>query len=93
MDIGKIKGFTRELGKPQDWDDATMGVCKALPIIDIDCNGTNVMVSEWKPTPEELIKLMAGNSIKLWLFGQSHPPVMLTVGELNFEEDATDETK
>lgn len=77
----EIAGKTRDLGKPIDWDDSK-GICDSLAIRDMEAPHGNVMLSEWKPTAEELKRLNAGASIYLGVTGFSHPPVYLEVGEL-----------
>ena len=79
MDILKIEGFTRELGKPVDWDDSKGMACASLPIIDTEANGHPVMISGWKPTAEELECLNNGAPIYLGVCGTVHPPVFLSV--------------
>lgn len=79
MLIGRIQGFTRELGKPKDWDNERDGHCEALPILDVDANGVPAMVSAWYPTPDEAKRIAAGEPVYLWIFGRSHPPVSLSV--------------
>lgn len=86
MNIGKIEGFTRELGKPKDWDDEKQGICHALPIRDcIDAEGNPLMVSAWQPTPEEIEAIVNGEPILLFVFGteeHAHPVVSVGVGPL-----------
>lgn len=80
MNIQQIEGKTHDLSKPKDWDD-TKGECASLPIRAENNELGIVMVSEWKPTPQELRRLIAGASVFLEVVGTSHPPVMLKVGE------------
>lgn len=70
-----IKGQTRDLGKPRNWDDAKLGHCGSLSIRDENFNGMPVMVSLWKPDAEELRVLNAGGGVQLHVFGNVHPPV------------------
>lgn len=79
MEIQRIEGATRVLGKPQSWDDEKGVECGSLPILDIEVVGKNAMVSAWKPTDEELGKLVAGAPLHLIVYGTAHPPVMLSV--------------
>jgi hypothetical protein len=80
MQIGRIQGFTRELGKSQGY----MG----LPVRDgsINCTvsgpETPTMTTAWLPTPAELAALNAGASVHVRLLGISHPPIMVEVGEV-----------
>jgi hypothetical protein len=78
MQIARIEGATRVLGKSQGY--------LGLPLRDekICCpvNGPNVsaMVTAWEPTPDEIKRLNAGAKIYLRILGTTHPPVMLEVG-------------
>lgn len=88
MQIGRITGATRVIGKSQGY----MG----LPVRDevINCTvggpGTPAMVTAWLPTPDELARLNAGASVHVrlvgktivWEDGRSHPPIIVEVGEV-----------
>lgn len=80
MQIGRITGATRILGKSQGY----MG----LPLRDepINCkvSGPNTpsMVTAWHPTPKELEALNAGAPVHVRIFGTAHPPIMVDVGEV-----------
>lgn len=78
----RINNATRELGAPKGWDQ-TKGNCAALPIRDIKEAYGNRMVSEWRPTVEELALLNGGASILLSVVGDCHPPVSINVGVLS----------
>lgn len=79
MQIGRVKGATRVLGKSQGY----MG----LPVRDemMNCTvggeGTPCMTTAWHPTPKELEALNAGAPIHVRLVGIGHPPIMVEVGE------------
>lgn len=79
MQIGRIEGATREIGKSQGY--------LGLPVRDvvIECSvggpGTPAMETAWLPDPKELAALMAGAPIILRILGTGHPPVMLAVGQ------------
>lgn len=75
----KVEGFTRELGKPLDWDDSKIG-CDSLPITDGEIGGYPAMTSVWEPTPEER-RLLAdeGYQVHFSIIGQVHPPIMAQV--------------
>lgn len=81
MDIGHIEGATVTLGQPKDWDESK-GKCYGLPVLVGESEIGRVMISAWFPTPDELAQLIAGESIKLWIYGNTHPVVSLTVGEV-----------
>lgn len=74
----KVVGFTRDLGKPLDWDDSKVS-CGSLPITDGTVGGYPAMTSVWKPSEEERDLLAAGFQIHLTIIGQVHPPVMVQV--------------
>jgi hypothetical protein len=80
MNTTKIKGCTRTIGESQGY--------LGLPLKDTVINdsvtgpGTPVMESLWQPSAEDIIKMMAGNPIKLRVVGTVHPPVMIEVAEM-----------
>lgn len=75
MQIGRIKGCTRVLGKAQGY----MG----LPVLDeTRASGNPSMVTAWLPTPKELELLNAGASVHVRILGNIHPPMLVEVGEL-----------
>jgi hypothetical protein len=79
MQIGRIQGATRELGKGQGYI--------GLPLRDVIINctvggpSTPAMETAWLPTPDEIAAIVAGAPIILRVIGTAHPPVMLTVGD------------
>lgn len=81
MLIRAIKGATRRLGAPVDWDQSK-GQCDVLPILDVMTEQGPFMVSAWAPTAEELAALNAGASVQLWIGGRIHPVVSLGVTAL-----------
>lgn len=78
MQIGRIEGATRVIGKSQGY--------LGLPLRDesINCgvNGevTPAMVTAWLPTPDELAALNAGAAVHVRILGNMHPPIMVDVG-------------
>lgn len=78
MEIGRVEGCTRVLGKAQGY--------YCLPIRDelqndtVNGPDTPVMVTAWFPTLDELVALNAGAPVHLRVVGTGHPPVMLGVG-------------
>lgn len=80
MEIGRIEGCTRVIGKSQGY--------YGLPVRDEVQNDTvtgpdtPVMVTAWFPTPDELAALIAGAPVHLRIVGTGHPPVMLGVGDV-----------
>lgn len=80
MQIGRIRGATREVGKSQGY--------RGLPLRDelINCTvngpGTPAMVTAWLPTPRELELLNAGAAVHVRILGTVPPPMMVEVGEV-----------
>jgi hypothetical protein len=80
MQIGRIEGATRELGKAQGY--------RGLPVRDEEVNstvtgpGTPAMVTAWFPTPKELAALNAGAPVHVRIVGTVHPPIMVEVGNV-----------
>jgi hypothetical protein len=78
MQIGRIEGSTRIIGKSQGY----MG----LPIRDdaVNCsvNGDNTptMTTAWLPTPAEMNALNAGAAVHVTIVGVAHPPIIVGVG-------------
>jgi hypothetical protein len=79
MQIGRIEGCTRVLGKSQGY--------LGLPLRDVTINctvggpDTPAMETAWFPTPGEMNAILAGAPIILRVLGTGHPPVMLYAGE------------
>lgn len=66
------------LGKPRDWDEATMGPCPSLDCkIVIDPDTGPEFRSIWAPSQADIAVLVAGGRVRLSIVGRSHPPVML----------------
>lgn len=84
MTPGNIKGATRALGKPTNWDDKD-GECATLYVRDHRGAGPTIMQSAWYPSPEEIEQMIKGEPVILSIWGPSHPPVSLEVpgNELN----------
>lgn len=80
MEINTINGHTRILGAPADWDQSK-GECVGLPVIDVVTENGMAMVSEWAPTPEEIMLINMNMPIHLWIYGTTHPVVSLSVGQ------------
>lgn len=84
MEIGRIRGCTRVIGKAQGY--------YGLPIRDIVVNDTvtgpetPAMETAWFPSPDELAAINAGAPIILRVCGNGHPPVMLYTGEVPVDE-------
>lgn len=76
-----IRGRTRAMGAPLNWDYEKDGDCGVLPIRDgVDEHDLTIMTSAWMPCQEELNALANGLPILLTIHGRSHPVVSLGVG-------------
>jgi hypothetical protein len=80
MKIERIIGMTRDIGKPLNWNEATMGPCESLPVRDEIIGNANCMISAHRPTPEDLALLAAGEPLLLGIYGTVHPVTFMTVG-------------
>lgn len=78
MQIGRIEGATRVIGKGQGY----MGLPLRDEVVNCSVNGpgTPVMVTAWLPTPAELAALNAGAAVHVRIHGTMHPPIILEVG-------------
>jgi hypothetical protein len=80
MEIGRIQGTTRVIGKSQGY--------YGLSVRDITVNDsvtgpeTPAMETAWMPTPDELAAISAGAPIILRIMGTGHPPVILYTGDI-----------
>jgi len=87
MQIGRISGCTRTIGKSQGY--------LGLPLRDVltNCtvNGpeTPAMETAWFPTPAELAAINQGAPVILRVIGTGHPPVMLYAGDLPDDDDVS----
>lgn len=79
MLIGRIEGFTRDLGRPLDWDEETQGPCASLPIKDIIVGGNNFMESIHEFTPDEITAILNGAKLHLGVSGKTHPVIFTYV--------------
>lgn len=79
MQIGRISGATRVLGKSQGY----LGLPVRDEVISDSVNGpgTPCMVTAWFPTPEEILALMGGAPVHVRILGVEHPPILVEVGE------------
>lgn len=78
MNIGRITGCTRVLGKEQGY--------KGLPVRDGQYTMPTGEVyasieTAWFPTPDELEAMIAGAPIIVQLLSSQHPPIMLYTGD------------
>lgn len=71
---------TTTLKAPPDWPTEKLGPCQELPIAEAHGH----MFSYWRPSPEELVALIAGMPVRLGIRGslrdgRGHPVVSLDV--------------
>ena len=69
----------RVLGAPTGWSQEELR-CNAIPITDVDLDGTPVVVTYWRPTEEELAAMNRGEYVQLSIIGRTMPPVAILVG-------------
>jgi len=92
MEIGRIKGATRVLGKSQGYyglplrDEAqNLGdlphMLHTLQDSTVTGPETPVMTTAWLPSPDELAALAAGAPIHVELVGIAYPPIRVSVGD------------
>ena len=72
---------TRTMKAPSNWDAEEQGECGDLQICDTELDGLPIMISAWRPTEEELKKIVAGAPILLSIHGRNHPVVSLYTGD------------
>lgn len=77
----RFRGVTAVLGQPEDWDEAEYGKCVGLPVM----NTLGCVVSCWKPTWKDLLTLLLGGGVYLWVVGDSQPPAALSVQAITKE--------
>lgn len=82
MIIQPIKGATRTLGESQGYLALPIRDERVELVIGDHVELAAVMVSEWKPTPEELADIMAGAPIRIQILGTGHPPMIVGVGDV-----------
>ncbi|KKB81024.1 hypothetical protein VW35_02315 [Devosia soli] len=76
MKIEVIPGANANLGAPIGWDAEREGTeVLGLPCI----RHEKGFVSQWRPSAEELERLMNGAPIWLHVLGGGHPPVAVTI--------------
>jgi len=59
--------------------DASQNIADLPARVGQDEHGCRTITSAWKPTEEELLKLLNGGIVELSVWGDAQPPVMLTV--------------
>ena len=70
----KAEDWTRDIGKPDDWDEEKHGVCITIPVSDVDIDGRSYMFTTWMPTGDERERLLNGDGlIRLGIMGPPSP--------------------
>lgn len=83
------KDATHRLGAPANWDGDKDGPCGVLAVADVTYeSGANAMESLWRPEPEEIAAIVAGNPVILSIVGNFHPVVALGVAAGMMEDVA-----
>lgn len=70
--------------KPRNWNDVADGVCGDLEVRAAQYGTTPGLmeyVSTWKPSPDDITKMLAGQVIEISFICDFHPPVGLSVVE------------
>lgn len=80
MQIGRVEGATRVIGKSQGY----MGLPVRDEVVNCTVNGDNTpsMVTAWLPTPAEVEAIVAGAPVHVRIIGRAHPPILVSVGEV-----------
>lgn len=73
------RGATHTFSKPENWNEAEHGTCGALEIRVEQAAAGPLLVSAWKPSPDEIALLTAGGVIELQIVGPTHPPVWVSI--------------
>lgn len=76
MQIGRVEGTTRVLGKAQGY----LGLPIRDELLPFVAGLAPSMVSAWFPTPREIEALAAGAPIHVRILGTAHPPIIVEVG-------------
>lgn len=84
MRAEQFSGCNATLGSPSDDDGNPIHAVEPLPVI----AGENGFVSQWRPSRVEASMIAQGAPIRLYVLGQSHPPVMLEVFDPRSGPDA-----
>lgn len=96
MIISRIENATRVLGQGQGYiglpvrDDVVPLVVGFDQKVNDTVNGpgTPAMETAWEPTPDEIARIVKGAFVHLRILGTSHPPVMLEVGPVPYDDFA-----
>ena len=69
-----IEGATHTFGEPERWDEAANGKCLPLAVRVQE----QWHASAWRPSPEELARLNAGEAVVMHIMGHQ-PPCWMSV--------------
>lgn len=82
MNSQYLKGATRVIGEEQGYMPLPIRDDLVETLVGEHVEQWPVMISEWKPTPDELADLMAGAPVRISILGTSHPPIIVGVGDV-----------
>jgi hypothetical protein len=80
MDVVPHSSNNMILGKPKDMDNC-ISIPATMLLSEEDGKRVQTIATFWKPTQAELELLMANGTVALWVWGEWHPPVWITVEE------------
>lgn len=66
------------LAAPGGWRQDALP-CNALPITRTEVAGMPCVISFWRPTAEDLVKLNAGALLALFVIGETTPPLGIEI--------------
>jgi len=82
----KIEGATSHRTMPDTVPQEIRGV-EVHTLTELDTNGYAWTIGEFMPTDEEKRRILAGEPIKIYVFGRAWPLVFPMVGPIVFAED------
>lgn len=68
----------RVLGAPKGWDQDELP-CNAIALTERTYNGVDMVVTYWRPSPEERAAIANGYDVCLTVVGTNMPPVAIGV--------------
>lgn len=83
MQISRIRGFTRILGKQQGY----LGLPVRDGFCEIDGEQYHKITVAFEPMPDEIEKIIAGAPVELTLLCFTPPPMLMGVGELPQDQE------
>lgn len=71
----EFKEVNIELGEPPNWDEATMGKCKILPVLSTGSEFRSLWALTWK----ERYLILFGANVMVRVVTNAHPPIALSI--------------